>query len=380
MNKTKIRSFDATVDLIRNYAIFTLDLDGKITSWNVGAEQIIGWKEEEVLGTYYDFLYRDEEKKHAESRLKDVLENGSSQELSLIPRKNGALFLADLSISRINDTKSRKHIGYIQVIKDETVQHDKENRQLNENNILKAEVERRKIIEKALVESNRELEAFASAASHDLQEPLRMVVSYLELLKRRYRNSIDRDGQEFMDFAIDGATRMKNLISDLVDYARVGTNSKQLKPTSTDEVVTSVLTDLETVIADSGAKVTKTRLPDVIGDDVQLRQLFQNLISNAIKFADDKPEIKISAVLKNKEYVFSVADNGPGIDLKYHESIFLIFKQLNKRAQKSGSGIGLATAKKIVKKHGGKIWVESSPGKGSTFYFTLPGIMRKDTK
>lgn len=379
MKKPKKRSFDATVDLIKNYAIFTLDPKGHITSWNAGAEDILGWTEEEVIGKYYDFLYRDEEKHLADSQLQDVLQNGTYQDINLYPTKNGELFIADISVSRINDEKNGKLIGFVKVIKDVTAQQDKEDRQLNDNNQLRAEVLRRKKIEKALIESNRELDAFASAASHDLQEPLRMVVSYLELLKRRYRDQIDQDGQEFMDFAIDGATRMKSLINDLVDYSRVGTTSKQLVNTSVDKAVNSVLADLEPVISDAGAKVTKAELPTVKGDEVQLRQLFQNLISNAIKFAGKSPEITISVEDRNQEYVFSVADNGPGIDPKHHESIFLIFKQLNRRADRSGSGIGLATARKIIKKHGGKIWVESEPGKGSTFYFTIPQLTEKDT-
>lgn len=378
MGSSRTRNFNATVDQIQTYAIFTLDLDGRITSWNKGAEKIKGWNEQEVLGKYYEFLYRKEDKSRAKRNLQYAAQKGSFEEQGLRIKKNEELFLADISLSQIHDEKSGEHVGYIKVVKDITDQRQKEDVQIHDNKLLKAEVARRKKVEKALIESNRELDAFASAASHDLQEPLRMVVSYLELLQRRYRSKIDSDGQEFMDYAIDGANRMKHLISDLADFARIDKLSKKFKPVSTDRVVKNVLDDLELAARDSKAIVKKDELPVVMGDDVQLRQLFQNLISNSIKFTENTPKIEISSREEKGQHLFCISDNGSGIDPKYHETIFHIFKQVNKRSTSSGSGVGLAICRKIVKKHGGKLWVESKLGEGSIFKFTIPKLMSKE--
>jgi DNA-binding LacI/PurR family transcriptional regulator/signal transduction histidine kinase len=246
----------------------------------------------------------------------------------------------------------------------------------------------RKQAELELARSNTELEQFAYVVSHDLQEPLRMVHSYLQLLERRYQGQIDEDANEFIDFAVDGAARMHALITGLLAYSRVGTHTKPFEPTDCVALLESVLADLKVAIEESGAVITFDDLPTVMADDTQLRRVFQNLIGNAIKFRGDQPpEIHVSVEHKDRKifgetahWLFSVRDNGIGIEPHQFERIFLIFQRLYAREEYEGTGIGLAICRKIVERHEGHIWVESEPSQGSTFYFTVPdaGALRNE--
>jgi PAS domain S-box-containing protein len=227
--------------------------------------------------------------------------------------------------------------------------------------------------------SNEELGQFANVVSHDLQEPLRMVASYTQLLSRRYKGRLDSDADEFISFAVDGASRMQRLIQDLLAYSRVGTKGKDLVDTSSEGALQQALINLRGAIKDSGALVTHDHLPAVLADEMQLIQLFQNLVGNAIKYqSSGVPRVHVSAS-KNagKKWIFSVRDNGLGIDPQYFEKIFGMFQRLHKREEFAGTGIGLAICKKIVERHGGSISVESRPGQGSTFRFALAGTERK---
>ena len=224
-----------------------------------------------------------------------------------------------------------------------------------------------------LARSNAELERFAYIASHDLQEPLRMVSSYVQLLARRYKGRLDSDANEFIAFAVDGATRMQRLINDLLTYSRVGTKGRPFEPTDCNTVLDQSLVNLSATIKETRAVITSDDLPTVMADETQVAQLLQNLVSNAVKFrGEDSPRIHISCEQENNEWILSVSDNGIGIDPAYHERIFAIFQRLHGKSEYPGTGIGLAICKKIVERHGGRMWLESEPGKGSTFYSTIP--------
>jgi PAS domain S-box-containing protein len=226
-----------------------------------------------------------------------------------------------------------------------------------------------------LIRSNAELQQFAYVASHDLQEPLRMVASYTQLLARRYQGTLDSDADEFIAFAVDGAKRMQALINDLLTYSRVGTQGGEFQPTNVGAVVDRVIADLAAAIADAGATVTRGDLPTLLVDPVQMGQLFQNLLSNAIKFrGEDSPRVAITAAREGSGWRFAVRDNGIGIAPAYADRIFVIFQRLHTREEYPGTGIGLAICKKIVERHGGQIWVDSRPGNGATFIFTLPAM------
>ncbi len=224
-----------------------------------------------------------------------------------------------------------------------------------------------------LERSNKDLEQFAYVASHDLQEPLRMVSSYTQLLAQRYEGQLDAKAQKYINYAVDGAVRMQQLINDLLAYSRVNTRGQPAKPIDSHAVLGEVLINLSAAIQECRVIVTNDDLPTVRADATQLSQLFQNLIANAIKFRRaDPPHVHISACDLGSEWRFAVQDNGIGIEAQYAEKIFVIFQRLHTRQEHPGTGIGLAVCKRIMERHGGKIWFESEPGQGSTFYFTLP--------
>ncbi|HEX2386416.1 MAG TPA: ATP-binding protein, partial [Candidatus Binatia bacterium] len=222
--------------------------------------------------------------------------------------------------------------------------------------------------------SNAELEQFAYVASHDLQEPLRKVASFCQLLQQRYGGQLDARADQYIGFAVDGAQRMQALINALLSYSRVGSQGKAFERIDCEKILDGTLAVLKRAIEESGAEITRGPLPTVMADPAQLGQLFQNLIGNALKFRDHRPPVvRVAAERKDKEWLFSVADNGVGFELKYADRVFVMFQRLHAKDEYPGTGIGLAVCKKIVERHGGRIWVESAPGQGSTFYFTIPG-------
>jgi len=223
-----------------------------------------------------------------------------------------------------------------------------------------------------LTRSNQELEQFAYVASHDLQEPLRMVSSFTQLLQERYGDQLDDRARKYIHYAVDGATRMQRLIRDLLAYSRVGSRAAPLAMVESRSALGEALRNLSAAVAESQARVTQDELPAVLADRSQLVQLFQNLVGNAVKFhGPQAPRVHVSAAQKGDRWVFAVRDDGIGIAAGHLQRIFLIFQRLHDREEYPGTGIGLALCRRIVDRHGGEIWVESEPGKGSTFFFTL---------
>ncbi|MHB8101463.1 MAG: PAS domain S-box protein [Methanosarcina sp.] len=331
--------------------------DGKITDVNTSTEFVTGYSRDELIGTNFTDYFTESEK--AKKVYQEVFNEGFVSDYALeIQHKNGKTTSILFNASVYKDEYGEV-IGVFAAARDITERKKTEK-------ILKLKLEE-------LALSNAELEQFAYVASHDLQEPLRMVVSYLQLLQRRYQGKLDEKADKFIYFAVGGASRMQSLINDLLELSRVTTRTREPEPMDCEFILNQVLSNLEVFIEENEATVSHGYLPEVMADSTQMIQVFQNLIINGIKFrSEEAPQIHISAEKKESEWVFSVQDNGIGIGPQYSEKIFEVFKRLHKKEEYPGTGIGLAICKKIIERHGGHIWVESELGKGSTFCFTLP--------
>ena len=358
--------FRLAVQEMRDYAIFMLDVSGVVRSWNDGAERAKGYTAEEIIGQHFSRFYPPE---HAVEKSRRALElaarHGRHEDEGWRVRKDGSRFWANAIITAIR-TPGGKLIGFAKVTRDLS------ERRANDEALRES---REALREKAehLARSNADLEQFAYVASHDLQEPLRMVTSFMELLKKRHGGQLDAEAGEFIAFAIDGATRMKQLLTDLLAYSRVSGAPSAVSPIDAEAVLRDALLNLELAVKESQAVVTHDALPRVAAERLQMVQLFQNLIANSIKFRGAAaPRVHVSARRAETEWVFSVRDHGIGIDPEHSERIFQLFQRLHARTEYPGTGIGLAICKKIVERHGGRIWVESQLGSGATFFFTLP--------
>jgi PAS domain S-box-containing protein len=339
---------------------FETDLAGNFTFVNDIGYRRLGYSREELIGMNNRQLTDEETAKKVFQAFSEVYRTGEPRrggEWEII-RKDGTKGVFEISASLVRDSGGRP-IGFRGTSRDIT-----ERKRAEE--ALKEKTEE-------LARSNRDLEQFAYVASHDLQEPLRMVTNYVQLLAQRYKGKLDSDAHDFIGFAVDGAIRMWKLINDLLLYSRVGMRGKGLESTDCETVLNQSLNNLKVAIEENGAVVTHDPLPTVMADHLQLGQLFQNLIGNAIKFrGNEPPRIHVSAGRKGNVWTFSVRDNGIGIAPEYAQRIFVIFQRLHGRNEYDGTGIGLAICKRIVERHGGRIWAESEVGKGATFYFTLP--------
>jgi PAS domain S-box-containing protein len=358
--------FRLLVEGVQEYAIFMLSPQGNVVSWNKGAERIKGYKVDEILGKHFSCFYPPEAiaEGKPEQELRTAMDQGQMKGEGWRLRKDGAKFWANVVITALFG-KDGCLKGFAKISRDMT-EAKRIEQALSDKNI--------ELQEKAweLARSNRDLQQFAYVASHDLQEPLRMVASFTQLLADRYRDKLDQDAQDFIRYAVDGATRMQALISDLLTYSRLDRQEKPLKLANCDEILEQVLVNLKLSIVDSGAVITHDCLPVVMADDIQLGQLFQNLLGNAIKFRSEKPtRVHVSSNQYENGWKISVQDNGIGISPEHRERIFLIFQRLHTRAEYPGTGIGLAICKKIVERHGGRIWIESAPEGGSIISFTL---------
>ena len=470
------------LDGVEDYAIFMMDPQGQIVSWNAGAERIKGYRADEIIGHNFSCFFppEDIERGRPQEILRMTAASGRHEEQVTRVRKDGSRFLASLRLTALRDSAGNlrafsefshdlseskesgaKYRGLLEAAPDAMVVVN----QSGEIVLLNLQAEKRfgyrrdelvgqkvtNIIPEGFAErliadstrtaadalaqqigagielsgrrkdgsdfpieimlsplesaegilitaairditvrtradehllhtvgelkrSNNELEQFAYVSSHDLQEPLRMVASYTQLLAKRYQGRLDADADEFIAFAVDGCNRMQRLIHDLLAYSRAGTNGKPLSEISSEDALDEALTNLRATIEESGAIVTHDSLPVIRTDDTQLTQVFQNLVGNAIKYRNaEVPRIHVSA-RKNggNECIFSVRDNGMGIAPQYFDRIFVLFQRLHGRNEFAGTGIGLAICKKMLERLGGRIWVESQPGNGSTFFFAVP--------
>jgi len=342
-------------------AMVVVNQGGEIVLLNVQAEKQFGYRRDELLGQkvkniipegFAERLIADGTRTAAEALAQQI---GTGIEL-IGRRKDGTEFPIEIMLSPL---ESPEGVLVTAAVRDIT------ERKSSEQHLVKTVAE--------LKRSNDELQQFAYVASHDLQEPLRMVASYTQLLAERYKGRLDSDADEFIAYAVDGSNRMQVLIQDLLAYSRAGTNGKALREIPSENALKEALVNLRATIQESGAIVTHDPLPLITTDGTQLAQIFQNLIGNAIKYRGAAvPNVHISAVKNGNEWIFSIRDNGLGIDPQYFDRIFVLFQRLHGQAEFKGTGIGLAICKKMLERLGGRIWVESQPEKGSTFHFALP--------
>jgi PAS domain S-box-containing protein len=348
---------DSVLENIPNMVFVKDAQDLRFVRFNKAGENLLGYPKKDMLGKNdYDFFPREQadfftSKDQAVLNQNDIINIPEEP----IETKNGLRWLHTKKIPIVSPAGRAMYLLGISEditdIRNAKLQLEQKTRELER--------------------SNSELEQFAYVASHDLQEPLRTVSSYVQLLASRYKDKLDKDANEFIDFAVDGSKRMRQLINSLLEYSRVN-RVKPFEWMELKEVMSDIEKDMKDQIKESGAEIIYNGLPKIHGDVVLIGQLFQNLIGNAIKFrGTKKPEIKITSKKKNGQYLFSVKDNGIGISKQYSEKIFIIFQRLNSREKYPGTGIGLSICKKIVERHGGKIWVESEAGKGSSFNFTI---------
>jgi len=348
-------------------AMVVVNVAGEIVLLNVRAEKEFGYSRDELLGQkvkniipegFAERIIADGTRSAAAALAQQI---GTGIEL-IGRRKDGSKFPIEIMLSPLESTEG---ILVTAAIRDISV------RKNSDEHLVKTV--------KELKRSNDELQQFAYVSSHDLQEPLRMVSSYTQLLAVRYKGRLDSDADEFIAFAVDGCNRMQGLIQDLLAYSRAGSNGKALSETSGEDALQAALTNLRAAMEQSGAVVTHDSLPVIKTDETQLTQIFQNLVGNAIKYRRaESPQVHISASKNGgNEWIFSVRDNGLGIDPQYFDRIFVLFQRLHGRDEFEGTGIGLAICKKLLERLGGRIWVESQPEKGSTFYFALPEMEEK---
>jgi PAS domain S-box-containing protein len=344
-------------------AFVAMDQEGAIVDWNPQAERIFGWRRAEAIGrSLADTIIPEPMRERHMQGLVHYLHTGEGPVLNRriemrALRRGGEEFPVELTISTMRVEENVFFTAFI---------HD-----ISERIRAKEEIERTAA---ELRRSNEELEQFAYIASHDLQEPLRMVASYTQLLERRYGGQLDETAREFIGYAVDGARRMQEFITGLLRYSRVGTEAGALEAVNLEGVFAATIANLRIAIEESGAKVESGPLPVVMGDARRLTQLFQNLIGNALKFhkPGEAPRVEVGAEREGDFWRVWVRDHGIGLDPRFSERVFTIFQRLHTREEYEGTGLGLAICKKIVERHEGRIWVESREGEGAAFCFTLP--------
>jgi hypothetical protein len=345
-------------------AIISKDLNGIIMSWNAAAERLFGYTADEAIGQSITILI-PADRLDEEPRILDRLRRGERVDHfeTIRVRKDGSQLNISLTISPVRDSHG-KIIGASKIARDIThrVQQDEALQKVNA----------------ALKQAIADLQQFAYSASHDLQEPLRIVVAYSELLKKKFAGQLGPTGDEYLKYTVQAALRMQNLLRDLRTYMQVSAEDEPAEEIDAGDVLQSALVNLQVAINESAASIQANPLPRVRIQEFQLQQVFQNLIVNAIRYRNNcPPRITVEAVLEGNKWLFSVQDNGIGIEPQFTQQIFGVFKRLHSGPEYPGTGMGLAICQRIIEHVGGRIWVESEPGRGSTFYFTIPTGMSK---
>jgi len=350
-----------------NDAIITTTLDGVITGWNPAAARLYGYSTQEMISADIDVIAPDRLRDDVRANLERIGRGEKVDHYETVRvRKDGRRIDVALSLSPIK-AEDGTIVGAVKVERDITTQKLAQQALADRT--------------EALQRSNADLEQFAYVASHDLQEPLRMVASYTQLLSEHFKDKLDDKAEKYINYAVDGAKRMQQLIKGLLAFSRVDSQGKMPALIESEIVVQHALDSLKIAIDESRAEIFRDRLPRVLADGVQLEQVFQNLVGNALKFrGSGAPRIRIAAEQQNGACIFRVEDNGIGIDEQYSERVFQMFQRLHERGRYEGSGIGLCISKKIVERHGGRIWFESEPEKGTTFYFTIPNKREGDVR
>ena len=361
----ELERYETIVETIWD-GVTVLDADEQFVLVNDAYCEMTGYDREELIGEHATYVHDDAVHEQAQSLHEEVMAGDrdvATMEYEL-RRADGETIPVEARFGPYETEDGQA--GGVGVIRDVTERKEREQR-------LEETVER-------LEASNERLEQFAHAASHDLQEPLRMVSSYLQLLEQRYEDELDVAAEEYLEFAVDGADRMRRMVDGLLEYSRVETQGDPLEPVDLDDVLADVREDLQIKLAESNAELTAEALPEVRGDSNQLRQVFQNLLDNAIEYSgDDPPRIHVGAERDGAEWMVTVQDQGIGIDPAYADNIFEVFERLHTNEDHAGTGIGLALVERIVERHGGEIWLDSELNEGATFSFTLPAVNDRET-
>lgn len=337
---------------------FTLDLSSAIIEVNATGADLLGFSKDKLIKTRFVWYIAPEYSKSFRNHLKQALLTLEKQifEVGLI-RKNGIIFYAHVEIMPQLESEAQVKMAVV-------------------------DINERKKLEEELQRSNQELQMFAYVASHDLQEPLRTISSFTQLLERRYRDKLDKDADEFINYIVEASKRLQKMIIDLLEYSRIMTKSGAFSEINAEDVLDDALFYLQGSIKETDAEISNDPLPVIYADKNQITKVFQNLISNSIKFRKKNvpPKIHISARIDSSgnKYIFSVQDNGIGMEDQYADQIFTIFQRLHTREEYHGTGIGLSIVRRIIERHGGHVWVKSKLGEGSTFYFTIPSPNESD--
>jgi PAS domain S-box-containing protein len=342
------------VDGVLDYAIFLLDPGGHIQTWNAGARRLKGYADDEIIGKHFSIFYTEPDlaRDHPAEELRIAEREGHYEEEGWRVRKDGTQFWANVVITALHDDDGN-HVGFAKVTRD---------------------LSERRRTEQALRESNADLERFAAAVAHDLTEPLHTIVGLADLTARRYGDVLDDQGREYLAFVADGARRLRRLLDGLLAYSRASQRELRLKPVDVAAALGNVIEGLRARIAAVGARIEfeATALPRVMADPELLEIVLQNLVSNGLKFSEDVPRVTVSAHAVDGKWRLEVADQGIGISPRDQEQIFGLFNRLHPQDRYEGAGLGLTMCRRIVERHGGRMGVDSTPGKGSRFWFTLP--------